>query len=106
LPMFFMGIFGMPRRVFTYPNSGELPQLNLIASIGAAFMLAGAVVFIANVAISARRRVPAGDNPWHGYTLEWATTSPPPEHNFEQLPPIRSFRPLWNAEPPPVPQTP
>jgi heme/copper-type cytochrome/quinol oxidase subunit 1 len=101
LPMFFMGIFGMSRRVFTYPaGAGALPQLNAIASAGAALMLAGAIVFAANVIVSARRRVPAGDNPWHAYTLEWATTSPPPEHNFTQLPPIRSFRPLWNAEQP------
>ncbi len=100
LPMFFMGIFGMSRRVFTYPNAGALPGLNLIASAGAAFMLAGACVFVANVIVSARRRIPAGDNPWHAYTLEWATSSPPPEHNFRALPPIRSFRPLWNIEHP------
>jgi len=106
LPMFFMGLFGMSRRVFTYPNSGALPELNLVASIGAAFMLAGAVVFVANVFVSARRRVPAGNNPWHAYTLEWFTTSPPPEHNFAQLPPIRSFRPLWNLEHPQAPQPP
>jgi len=106
LPMFFMGIFGMSRRVFTYPNAGALPQLNLIASIGAGLMLLGAIVFVTNVVVSARRRVPAGDNPWHAYTLEWATDSPPPEHNFTQLPPIRSFRPLWNVEHPEAPQTP
>jgi heme/copper-type cytochrome/quinol oxidase subunit 1 len=88
----------MPRRVFTYSDAGALPELNLIASTGAAFMLAGAVVFVANVIVSARRRIPAGDNPWHAYTLEWATSSPPPEHNFGELPPIRSFRPLWNLE--------
>jgi cytochrome c oxidase subunit 1 len=106
LPMFFMGLFGMPRRVYTYPNTGALPELNLIASIGAFLMLAGAVVFVVNLVVSARRRVPAGDNPWHAYTLEWATTSPPPEHNFDRLPPIRSFRPLWNVEHPAAPETP
>jgi cytochrome c oxidase subunit 1 len=106
LPMFFMGLFGMPRRVYTYPNTGALPELNLIASIGAFLMLAGAVVFVVNLASSARRRVPAGDNPWHAFTLEWATTSPPPEHNFERLPPIRSARPLWNVEHPAATETP
>lgn len=104
LPQFFMGFFGMSRRVFTYPNAGALPELNLISSIGAALMLAAGIAFVANVAVSARRRVAAPGNPWHAYTLEWATLSPPPEHNFEELPAIHSFRPLWNVEhPEPVP---
>ena len=100
LPMFFMGVLGMPRRIYTYSGEGALPLLNLIATAGAYLMLLAAVVFVANIVISARRREPAGDNPWHGYTLEWATTSPPPEHNFHKLPPIRSARPLWNVEHP------
>jgi cytochrome c oxidase subunit 1 len=99
-PMFFMGFFGMPRRVYTYPNAGALPLLNVVATAGAYLMLLGAIVFVANIVISARRKVPAGDNPWHGYTLEWATTSPPPEHNFDRLPPIRSARPLYDLEHP------
>ncbi|HET9442616.1 MAG TPA: hypothetical protein VFO65_04790, partial [Acidimicrobiales bacterium] len=58
---------------------------------------------------------PAGDDPWGGHTLEWATTSPPPEHNFTRLPPIRSDRPVFDermaraghpgAPPPPGPET-
>jgi cytochrome c oxidase subunit I len=100
LPMFFMGVFGMPRRIYTYANAGALPQLNAIATAGAYLMLIAAVVFVANIVVSARRREPAGDNPWHGYTLEWATSSPPPEHNFRRLPPIRSARPLWDVEHP------
>jgi cytochrome c oxidase subunit 1 len=94
MPMFFMGVFGMPRRIYTYPDAGALPILNLVATAGAYLMLVGALVFIINVVLSARRREPAGDNPWYGGTLEWATTSPPPEHNFDRLPPIRSARPL------------
>jgi cytochrome c oxidase subunit 1 len=100
MPMFFMGVFGMPRRVYTYANTGALPLLNLIATAGAYLMLLGAIVFVTNVVISARRKIPAGDNPWHGYTLEWATSSPPPEHNFDRLPPIRSARPLYDLEHP------
>jgi cytochrome c oxidase subunit 1 len=100
LPMFFMGVFGMPRRIYTYADAGALPALNAIATAGAYLMLIAAVVFVANVVVSARRREPAGDNPWHGYTLEWATSSPPPEHNFRRLPPIRSARPLWDVEHP------
>jgi cytochrome c oxidase subunit I len=100
LPMFFMGLFGMPRRVYTYADIGALPVLNAVATAGAYLMLLAAVLFVVNVVLSARKREPAGDNPWHGYTLEWATSSPPPEHNFERLPPIRSARPLWDVEHP------
>jgi cytochrome c oxidase subunit 1 len=100
MPMFFMGLFGMPRRAFTYPDAGALPGLNLTATIGSYVMFIGALIFVANVIVSARKRVPAGDNPWNANTLEWATTSPPPEHNFESLPPIRSPRPLWDLRHP------
>ncbi len=58
------------------------------------------LVFGANVWRSLRRGEPAGDDPWGGQTLEWATTSPPPEHNFDSLPPIRSERPVWDARHP------
>ncbi|HKU81824.1 MAG TPA: cbb3-type cytochrome c oxidase subunit I [Candidatus Tumulicola sp.] len=95
IPMGFMGMEGMARRVYTYPNVAHLALLNGIASAGAALMAVGAVVFFASVALAAIRRVPAGDNPWGGYTLEWLTTSPPPEFNFTSLPPIRSRRPAW-----------
>jgi cytochrome c oxidase subunit 1 len=103
MPMFFMGLFGMPRRAFTYADGGALPALNLIATIGSYLTLIAALLFVANIIISARRRVPAGNDPWDANTLEWATTSPPPEHNFESLPPIRSPRPLWDLKHPRTP---
>jgi cytochrome c oxidase subunit 1 len=56
------------------------------------------LVFAANVVASARRRVPAGNDPWGGHTLEWWTTSPPPRHNFESLPSIRSYAPLYDRQ--------
>jgi len=100
LPMYVMGAEGMPRRVATYPDIGHLALLNAIASSGALVMLAGVLVFAAAIAIALRERIPAGDNPWGGYTLEWATSSPPPEHNFDALPEIRSERPVFDAEHP------
>jgi len=96
-PMHFMGLEGMPRRVFTYEATGQLPLLNAIASAGSYVMLAGVLAFAWNVVLSARRRVPAGDDPWGANSLEWSTSSPPPEFNFTALPKIRSERPAYDA---------
>jgi cytochrome c oxidase subunit 1 len=57
-------------------------------------------VFVANVVISAFDREPVGPDPWGANSLEWATSSPPPEHNFDTLPPIRSERPVFDARHP------
>jgi cytochrome c oxidase subunit 1 len=100
LPMFFMGIEGMPRRVFTYPAMADLPWLNALASVGAGIMALGAIVFVLNVIVSKLAGEPASSNPWQGYSLEWATSSPPPEFNFYSLPPIRSERPVWDMNHP------
>jgi cytochrome c oxidase subunit 1 len=96
LPMHLMGLEGMPRRVFTYANTGRLPELNLIATCGSYVMLVGTLLFAWNVIVSTVRRRPVGDDPWGANSLEWATSSPPPEHNFDKLPPIRSERPVWD----------
>ncbi len=92
----FLGVMGMPRRVFTYPDLPFWGLYNLISTVGAFILALGVVVFIWNMIVSARRGARAGDNPWQAWTLEWATSSPPPVHNFDQLPPIRSRRPLWD----------
>jgi cytochrome c oxidase subunit 1 len=97
LPMHFMGIFGMPRRVFTYAAGGPLPILNLIATCGSYVMCVGVLLFVYNAIVSARAREPVPNDPWGGNSLEWWTTSPPPEHNFDSLPPIRSERPVYDA---------
>jgi heme/copper-type cytochrome/quinol oxidase subunit 1 len=97
VPMGFMGIEGMARRVYTYPDIGHLALLNAIATAGAVIIALGAIAFFVNVLVSVAKRVPAGDNPWGGYSLEWLTSSPPPEFNFRSLPPIRSKRPAWDS---------
>ncbi len=94
-PMFFLGQDGMPRRISRYPGHPGWGTLNLIESIGAGIIALGIVVFLANLWVSLRAREPAGDDPWLGQTLEWATSSPPPPLNFDRpLPPIRSYAPL------------
>jgi heme/copper-type cytochrome/quinol oxidase subunit 1 len=95
-PMHLLGLWGMQRRVVTYPDLPGWHAMNLIASLGSAVLGLGVLVFLWNLWVSLRDRVPAGPDPWGGYTLEWATTSPPPEFNFETLPPIHSERPVFD----------
>ena len=63
-------------------------------------MALSVLLFLANLGKSLLHGKVAGDNPWHAWTLEWATTSPPSPHNFESVPPIRSRRPLWDLSHP------
>ena len=95
-PMHLLGVMGMVRRVYTYPNIPEWNVLNAVASVGAAIQAVAVILFLVNVIVSTIRRKPAGDNPWDAYTLEWATTSPPPEFNFHSLPKIVSERPAFD----------
>jgi len=91
-----LGMLGMPRRVFTYPDLPHWGELNMLSTIGAFVMGFSVLVFLGNVALSLARGKAAGDNPWDAWTLEWATTSPPSPHNFDKVPPVRSRRPLWD----------
>jgi cytochrome c oxidase subunit 1/cytochrome c oxidase subunit I+III len=93
----FLGLAGMPRRVFTYPDLPGWGWMNMVSTIGAFFMAVASVLLVWNMGASLLRGKPAGDNPWNAWTLEWAATSPPPHENFHELPPIRSRRPLWDV---------
>ncbi|HLW58997.1 MAG TPA: cytochrome c oxidase subunit I [bacterium] len=95
-----LGLMGMPRRVFTYPALPYWGTFNMISTVGAYLLAFSVLVFLWNVAASLRSGRPAGENPWHAWTLEWATPSPPPEHNFDLVPPVRGRRPLWDLEHP------
>jgi heme/copper-type cytochrome/quinol oxidase subunit 1 len=92
-----LGLHGMPRRIFTYPDIPGWGWMNMLSTIGVFFMGAGSLVLLWNIAHSFFRGRVAGDNPWSAWTLEWATTSPPPHENFVALPPIYSRRPLWDV---------
>jgi cytochrome c oxidase subunit 1 len=94
LPMFWVGYDGMARRIPDYPARTGWQTVNTVETVGAFVIAASVAVFLLNVVVSMRRRTPAGPDPWQGHTLEWATSSPPPRHNFDALPPVRSHAPL------------
>jgi cytochrome c oxidase subunit 1 len=100
VPMHFLGFLGMPRRIYTYAPDRGWNFWNLLASSGVLFQAPAILIFVWNVVYSAIKGKPAGDDPWDAWTLEWATTSPPPEYNFETLPEVRSSRPLWDLKNP------
>src|SRR3989454_1350391 len=99
-PQHIAGILGMPRRIYTYDPGRGWEIYNMISSIGALFQAAGVGCLVVNLIRSLRHGKPAGDDPWDAWTLEWSTTSPPPEYNFETLPEVRSRRPLWDLQHP------
>jgi len=99
-PQFVVGLRGMPRRVVDYPRGLGFETPNLVSSVGVVVMTAGVLLFLVDVWVAFRRREPAGDDPWGGSSLEWATSSPPPHHNFVTLPPIRSERPAFDMRHP------
>ncbi len=100
IPLHFAGMLGMPRRIYTYAPGRGWELWNLLASIGVLFQIPGICCFIWNMIASALKGEPAGDDPWDAWTLEWGTSSPPPEYNFEKMPVVRSSRPLWDLKHP------
>ena len=98
--MHFPGLLGMPRRIYTYDAGRGWDTLNLICSLGVAVQAVGLLFFVWNLIRSYRKGEVAGDDPWDAWTLEWSTTSPPPEYNFERIPVVHSRRPLWDLKHP------
>ncbi|WP_273852168.1 cytochrome c oxidase subunit I [Guptibacillus spartinae] len=99
-PMHIMGLMGMPRRVFTYPEGEGLGFLNFISTCGAFLMGAGVLFFMINIYITTRStQKNTLRDPWfsRGRTLEWTIPSPPPPYNFARLPLVKSREPLWEA---------
>lgn len=91
-----LGLWGMPRRVFTYLPGQGLDTGNFISTIGAFLMATGVIVLLVNIVMTTVKNVKVGNDPWgDGRTLEWSISSPPPYYNFKQLPLVRGLDAYW-----------
>jgi cytochrome c oxidase subunit I+III len=96
-PMHIVGLLGMPRRVYTYPDGMGWTIYNLLETIGGYITLVGILLLLGNLAVSYFRGAIVGPDPWHGPTLEWTTSSPPPEYNYAVIPKVTSAYPNWDT---------
>jgi cytochrome c oxidase subunit 1 len=94
-PMHFIGLDGMPRRIYTYDPDMGWNMWNMVATVGSFALAFSILVFIVNAVRSARKGELAGGDPWDGRTLEWSISSPPPEYNFAQIPTARGIDTFW-----------
>jgi cytochrome c oxidase subunit 1 len=97
-PMHFLGLEGQPRRTYTYGKGYGWEALNQLVTIGGFVIALSVLVFLVNVIVTTMRGPRAPSDPWDGRTLEWATTSPPPEYNFPEIPLVSHRDELWHRK--------
>jgi cytochrome c oxidase subunit 1 len=97
-PFHILGLQGMPRRIYTYPENMGWDFWNFAATIGAFIIALSFVVFMWNVVLSRKRGEEAGNDPWDGRTIEWMIPSPPPEYNFAEIPIIEHRDDFWHRK--------
>ena len=101
-PMHFVGMDGMPRRIYTYGEEYGWSFWNGVSSVGAALLALSMLLFVYNIVKGWRSGEPAGDDPWDARTLEWSISSPPPEYNFETIPTVYGRDEWWAQKRTPV----
>ncbi len=94
----FLGLMGMPRRIYTYPGKPYFTLLNACSTTGAFLMAAAALLLFFNVYKSLKSPVVAVKDPWDAFTLEWYSEAAPGDDNFDGLPDIKSRRPFWDLK--------
>ena len=100
MPMHFLGLAGMPRRIYTYGTGRGWEIWNFIETIGALIIAVSILIFVVNFFVSIFKPATNKEDPWDATTLEWTTSSPPPNYNFAEIPTVRSRRPLWDQKHP------
>jgi cytochrome c oxidase subunit I+III len=99
VPMYVIGIFGMRRRIYTFPEELGVGTLNLISTIGAFVLAIGFLAALLSLVWHAWEGREARSNPWNAGTLEWSTASPPPFYGFSRPPVVRDRYPQWQDTP-------
>jgi len=94
-PMHWVGLNGMPRRIYTYAEDMGWEGSNLAATIGGFIIAVSVLVFLANVILSKRNKQNSGGDPWDARTLEWSISSPPPHYNFVEIPKVNNIDDWW-----------
>ncbi|HNO40550.1 MAG TPA: cbb3-type cytochrome c oxidase subunit I, partial [Marmoricola sp.] len=98
-----VGVMGMPRRYADYSAADGFTWYNQVSTVGAFLLAFSTLPFLWNVYISSKKPKVTSDDPWGwGRSLEWATSCPPPRHNFVRLPRIRSESPAFDLHHPEV----
>ncbi len=97
-PMHILGLEGMPRRIQTYTPALGLGVWNLVVTIGAFTIAVSVLIFIGNAVASFRRPKDAPADPWDARTLEWTVPSPPPPHNFDEIPVVHALDDFWHRK--------
>jgi len=100
MPMHILGVEGLPRRIYTYGTGRGWDTWNFVETIGALVVALSILIFVVNYIMTMLKAQTNETDPWDGFTLEWTTSSPPPNYNFAEIPTVRSRRPLWDQKHP------
>ena len=97
-PMHFAGLWGQPRRGYTYPKNLGVETMNVLSTIGGFIVALATLLFVINVFVSRKHGEKASSDPWDGRTLEWSIPSPAPVYNFLEVPNVKSLDDFWHRK--------